>query len=294
MSEQYNFDRKKGFVALPVELFDLDLTPGAFRTLTELCRMANAEGYCWPSLEQLSERLGRSRSAISGYIKELRDIGLVVTQEQKTANGYNYRLKYKVTFWQDWRASLSPVRPAKSDRRVHPVERTIESKNQSLIKPKPKESDLDRLLKSWQSCFAGAPYPSVGRPPEEGLRNKTIACLEQPVAPPAPDGKLTQALNSLWTDLGIPADHSALSDHCQTLKKSDFSEAELNQVLTLIKKSWPRHWQKSPSQDAFEKLVRDTGIVARARKLTVLNGYYQRWMRAQNSLQRTATSCSVA
>ena len=85
MSEQISFNRDKGFVALPVGVLDMDLSPGAFRTLVELCRMANMEGYCWPSLTQLSDRLGRSKSAISGYLKELRGVGLVATEEQRTA-----------------------------------------------------------------------------------------------------------------------------------------------------------------------------------------------------------------
>ena len=57
MSETIDCDPNRGFVAFPVALFDLDLSPGAFRTLAELCRMANKSGQCWPSLAQLGQRL---------------------------------------------------------------------------------------------------------------------------------------------------------------------------------------------------------------------------------------------
>ncbi|WP_366513900.1 helix-turn-helix domain-containing protein [Planktotalea sp.] len=59
MAKPYEFDPGKGFVALPCEIMDIDLTPGAFRLLVELCRMANRTGECWPSLGQLSDRIGR-------------------------------------------------------------------------------------------------------------------------------------------------------------------------------------------------------------------------------------------
>ncbi|MDC0136765.1 winged helix-turn-helix domain-containing protein, partial [Sulfitobacter sp.] len=57
-----------------------------------------------PPFAQLGRRLGRSRASVSAYIAELREAGVLTTQEQKMANGYNYRLRYTVTFWKEWRA----------------------------------------------------------------------------------------------------------------------------------------------------------------------------------------------
>jgi hypothetical protein len=110
MASSLTFDPAKGFVALPCEVMNIDMSPGAFRLLVELCRMANRTGECWPSLGQLSERIGRSKAAISGYIAELREIELIETTSQKMANGYNYRLKYCVTFWKSWRSNLARLR----------------------------------------------------------------------------------------------------------------------------------------------------------------------------------------
>jgi biotin operon repressor len=141
MSETIVFDRRKGFVALPVQVLEMELTPGAFRLLAELCRMANLDGFCWPSLGQLGERLGRSKAAISGYVTDLREAGLISTETQTTANGYNYRLRYCVVFWKAWRASLSgqtgPAVEVKDsepvERSVQPVERHRGSKNHIQI-----------------------------------------------------------------------------------------------------------------------------------------------------------------
>ncbi|MEX0337993.1 MAG: helix-turn-helix domain-containing protein [Arenibacterium sp.] len=292
MSEQYHFDRKKGFVALPVDLFDLDLSPGAFRTLTELCRMANADGFCWPSLEQLSDRLGRSRSAISGYIKELRGAELVTTEEQKTANGYNYRLKYQVTFWAAWRASLSPRPVQRNERRVEPVERLLESKNQSLEKQS--GENLDMLLKKWQRCFAGAPYPMVARAPNEMLCAETQSALSQPVDAPAPPAKIETQIRAHWKTLSIDVPPAALNAQIKTLISCDLSERELQNLLTTLRKSWPVHWHRCPSDEAFAKLIRTSKITSERRKKDVLRGYYNRWLRAENSLRNRPGSCSVA
>lgn len=111
MENIHQFDPRSGYVALPSALLDLDLAPGPFRLLTELCRMANKAGECWPSFGQLSARIGRSKAAISGYLEALREASLVETQKQKMANGYNYRLKFRVVFWPQWRKELSPSSP---------------------------------------------------------------------------------------------------------------------------------------------------------------------------------------
>ena len=297
MSEQISFDRKKGFVALPVEVLDFDLTPGAFRTLAELCRMANADGYCWPSLEQLSERLGRSRSAISGYIKELRDTELVSTQQQKTANGYNYRLKYQVTFWQAWRASLKPVPARQSEHRVQPDKRLIESKKQSH-KNQPggaEHSAIDRLLKGWTKCFAGAPYPLVSRAPTADQERATNTVLGEDQNIKLADRKEIDAgLSKLWADLNLDVSRSDHADHLKALTIRQYTAEELAMVIGNIRKNWPTHWRKGPSPEAFEKLIKAAGVQGHHSKLSLLRSYQKRWQRAENSLHRTAASCSVA
>jgi len=176
MSEIIDCDPNQGFVAFPVALFDLNLSPGAFRTLAELCRMANKSGQCWPSLAQLGQRLGRSRASISAYIAELREAEVLGTEEQKMANGYNYRLRYTVLFWKEWRASLGQkdkaTRPAinahNPERRVQPTERPLRTKNHIHQKQQSQDQSCD-LVSEWKALFAKAPYPAFEQAPSPAL-----------------------------------------------------------------------------------------------------------------------------
>ncbi|WP_227272101.1 helix-turn-helix domain-containing protein [Roseobacter weihaiensis] len=296
MSEQISFDRKKGFVALPVEIMDQDLSPGAFRTLAELCRMANTEGFCWPSLHQLSERLGRSRSAISGYIKELREAGLVETQEQKTANGYNYRLKYEVTFWRDWRASLRGRTGRKTERSVQPTERKTSSINHKHINHDHQEIEKKtaNLLKKWAHCFAGAPYPMARHTPDPELITATKSLVVQKCQPLIADNPDTaDALAKTWRDLGIPVSDGQLREQMLILANHKFNSTELGVVLAGVRKKWPPHWHHAPSADAFGKLVKSSGKTSLACRFALLESHQKRWALAEKTLHRTARSCSL-
>ncbi len=297
MSEQLSFDRKKGFVALPVEIMDFDLTPGAFRTLAELCRMANAEGFCWPSLLQLSERLGRSRSAISGYIKELRAAELVDTEEQKTANGYNYRLKYRVTFWQSWRASLRGRTVQKPERSVQPAARIEDSKKQIHLNHEPKTCsvDFDNILSAWSKCFTGAPYPLARQTPSAGLLALTEHALNEanPADCAGPD-HVRSRLNALWRDLKVTAGDKEIADQAHAVLTLRYSMAELDHVLGQIARDWPDHWRKAPQPDSLVKRIKALRVDASNCQLSVLERYYKRWQLAEKTLRNRARSCSLA
>ncbi|NNE53729.1 MAG: hypothetical protein HKN30_15160 [Sulfitobacter sp.] len=137
--------------------------------------MANRERQCWPSLRQLGDRLGRSRAAVSGYIAELREAELIETETQRMANGYNYRLRYRVTFWKNWRGQLGQ----KEERRVQPTERPLETqKHIHENHPSPRDLTLD-----WAKAVGRAPYPEFTTWPTEDLLEKTRQRLENPPAP---------------------------------------------------------------------------------------------------------------
>lgn len=296
MSEHPSFDRKKGFVALPVEILDIDLTPGAFRTLVELCRMANAEGYCWPSLDQLSQRSGRSKSAISGYLKELRNAELIQTEEQQTASGYNYRLKYRVTFWQDWRSSLKGKTTPKSERRVQHTERLKDSKNHIYKNHSNADLDIDleKLLTQWARCFKGAPYPSAKSPPASELLRATDLYLSINTRNTSPiSAEISNKLSALWSELGLSSTGKDLASQREMLHGGGFSLEETTLILGHIRKNWPKHWRQFPTIQQFEKLVKNAGVTARAHKIALLKGYLKRWALAEKHLRNDTSSCSV-
>lgn len=292
MSEQLSFDRKKGFVALPVEVLDIDLTPGAFRTLVELCRMANADGFCWPSLEQLSDRFGRSKSAISGYIKELRSQNLIDTQEQKTATGYNYRLKYRVTFWQEWRAGLRGKTHQKDERSVQPTERLRESKKH--IHKNHTGDDLDGILVEWAKCFKGAPYPTAKHAPSEQLMFQSSEALErQPGNITDISADITGALTRLWQAKGIVFGDIQIREQADFVSQMGLSPGELHDIAAHIQAKWPSHWRQFPTQDQLHKLIKSSAIVPRTQKIALLRGYLNRWAKAQKTLQKAPYSYSL-
>lgn len=294
MSEHPSFDRKKGFVALPVEILDIDLSPGAFRTLVELCRMANAEGYCWPSLDQLSQRSGRSKSAISGYLKELRSADLIETEEQQTASGYNYRLKYRVTFWQDWRSSLRGKTTPRIERSVQPSERLKDSKNHihKNHSAMDLDSNLDHLLGLWARCFKGVPYPSAKIIPTSQMLASTNEHLGRG-APEPISTDIAAQLTKLWTELRLDSGEAHVSEQVEWLHKSGFSESETAEIIVHIRKHWPQHWRQFPTIQQFEKLVKASGITAHAQKKNLLKSYLKRWGLAQKHLRNDTPSCSL-
>ncbi len=296
MSRHPSFDRKKGFIALPVEILEIDLSPGAFRLLAELCRMANLDGQCWPSLAQLSDRMGRSRASVSGYIRELRDMDLLTTEEQKTANGYNYRLKYKVTFWKEWRASLTGRTVQKPERGVQPVERLKEDKNQinKNHSTPPARQDFDNLLMRWTSVFRGAPYPACARNPEADLINSTRFAVSTPDAIQIISADIIQKLTAFWQSKNVPVDAEKLQKQASHIATLAPDPIELNLLFSGMARHWEPHWRRFPGIDQFTQLIKKTGIVTAGQKRKLLDQHLKRWETAQKSLRNPPMSVCVS
>jgi hypothetical protein len=191
MAFSHEFDPSNGFVALPCDVMDIELSPGAFRLLVELCRMANRMGECWPSLGQLSDRIGRSKASLSAYITELRHADLVDTTTQRMANGYNYRLKYCVTFWQKWRQRLSAVGPKKTVNKtecsVQPIECRVNSKNHiqenhsssQITEETSISPQLVSIFSQWSDLAKAAPFPKFNGTVPAKLVIDTKTALKQ-------------------------------------------------------------------------------------------------------------------
>lgn len=88
-----------GYVRVPRAWISLSVSPGAKALLLQLCAAANERGESWYSYAQLGEIVRRSRAAVAGYVDELRAAGVVATLRQRTANGFNYRLKIRLIGW---------------------------------------------------------------------------------------------------------------------------------------------------------------------------------------------------
>lgn len=312
MPETLEFDPSEGFVALPVRILEIEMSPGAFRTLTELCRMANLDGFCWPSLEQLSARLSRSRSAISGYVKELREIGLIDTINQKMANGYNYRLKFLVTFWAAWRASLSATRPREQrpegvrsvpppERRVQSGARRVNSKNH-IPENHPRAPGLDAhvvegILEKWAVLTRGQPYGSYAEKVPASLVQETTDILASagPDEPALISADITRRLTEIWSTLGVSPSSSELSEQANLLSAGDRTETAMAALASRIADGWQRHWRKPPTPLQFEGFVKAARAENPVRaRLTLLKMHLRQWTHVQNRLPKPALSNSLA
>lgn len=295
MSETIIFDRRKGFVALPIEVLELDLSPGAFRLLVELCRMANLEGFCWPSLGQLGEKLGRSKAAVSGYVSSLRDADLITTETQTTANGYNYRLRYCVTFWKAWRASLTGkttprnafVNDHKDECSVQKNERHKDSKNQIPIKQHMCGlTSYSQLVSEWADCTKGAPYPALRHTPSEELLAKTkIAVSTDQTNASDTTTKIDQHLAETFSKLHVVPERNGTALIVQHLKEKNFAIEELVALCAAIEQGWQVHWRKVPTPKQLDRMIESAGIVPKQTQVKLLEGYLRRWALVQKTLR---------
>ncbi|WP_298863994.1 helix-turn-helix domain-containing protein [uncultured Sulfitobacter sp.] len=299
MSKILNCDPNKGFVAFPVALFDLDLTPAAFRTLAELCRMANTSGQCWPSLAQLGRRLGRSRASISTYIAELREAGVLTTEEQKMANGYNYRLRYTVTFWKKWRAGLGAEQKTdptpqhkEPERSVQPAVRPLKTKNH-IHKKQQLVSDHSNLADEWCKAVGNAPYPTFSRCPTEKMIHETQIYVEN-TAPSNPviSADIKAALKAFAQRREISEDFDEAAEALVPLVTSKIT---LEVLIKALDASWQAHWKKPPNSFQLLRILKALPpSTDEATQQKLLKSYLRRWKLHLESLPSTTLHSRVA
>ncbi|MGB5864370.1 MAG: helix-turn-helix domain-containing protein [Sulfitobacter sp.] len=300
MSEILDYDPNRGFVAFPVALFDLDLSPGAFRTLAELCRMANAEGQCWPSLAQIGKKLGRSRASISAYIAELRNTGVLSTEEQKMANGYNYRLRYTISFWKKWRAGLgkttkSSSKPAQqAERRVQQTERPLRTKNH-IHKIQQSPSQESNLISDWQQAVGKAPYPNFASWPTEILMKQSKATIKNAAMPSQLiSADISNALKVFATKQGL-AEATLCEIERNELKSLIKTKSMLERVILHLEEIWQPHWRKLPNVHQIKRLLSDMpASPGPEAEQKLLKSYLQRWKRYEQSLPSPVIRPNVA
>ena len=304
MASSHDFDPAKGFVALPSDVMDIEMSPGAFRLLVELCRMANRTGECWPSLAQLSERIGRSKAAISGYITELREIELVETISQKMANGYNYRLKYCVTFWKNWRTGLSQASKEaaleKPKRSIQPSERRVNSKNHiqknhsipSTEKPlSEKNVLLESVLENWMGLAKASPFPKFNTPVPDELVQHTGAIIKDAHLESTSKDKIASSLKQFWSELSIELTVQDLEKQTIVLCNRRTTEKGLDALKAAITDIWQGHWRKAPTEKHFEEILKNASALNREEGiLRMLQQYLKRWEISQNKLHHPTHS----
>lgn len=263
MSEVLEIDPSKGFVAIPAQILDLEISPGAFRALIHLCNLADETGFCWPSLEQLGESMGRSKAAVSGYIQNLREAGVIQTFTQKMASGYNYRLKVKVLFWADWvktrsRKKIKPVQEGECS--VHHVDRPATQKNKTYkTQTTPAglpTGEVKSIYERWRHLTHGVPFGQFRAQPD----NKLIKDTQRLISIYRPDDKpdvtaVTSQLRSLWQRLSVTASEADIAEQSYAILKSGITKKGVACLVAKFLETWKPFWKKPPTPLQFEAMI---------------------------------------
>lgn len=268
MSSIPTIDASKGFVALPASIMDIEMSPGAFRVLVELCNLACIRGYSWPGQDQLAEKIGRSKASISAYVSELRELGLIKTISQTMASGYNYRCKYLVTFWAEWVKSRKDKRitqkaPANDDQ---PAERSVQtterpsSKKNNIHKTHTDErarrlaAVVSEVDKAWKEILDRS--GNFRHTPPEGLVPFTSKLIEEnPLSTPLPQTQLESALRQVWAGQGVSVSADTIAEQASLLAAQKCTSEGLSSLKDTIKSQWQSHWRKPPTKDQFVSFV---------------------------------------
>ena len=291
MTASMRLDPSRGFVALPLDVLEIEMSPGAFRTLVEFCRMADDDGVCWPSLEQIGARLSRSRAAISGYVRELRELSLVDTQTQKAANGFNYRLRFRVTFWSAWKARFRrPAGGSASERRVQRAERQENKnqihENQPADQRSPEMSEIQQVNQKWRTCIGQAPYPAFECAPNETLIERTA----QFAAPgDAISADMEPALTAFFADIRLTPPPEILPELERTAQRIASLPNAPALLRDALRDAWRPHWIHPPGRAFVERVV--DGIAASnpaPLAARVLAGHLRRWALFRKSLRHAS------
>ncbi|WP_170378768.1 helix-turn-helix domain-containing protein [Ruegeria atlantica] len=300
MPNPLQIDPARGFVALPAQVLDLNISPGAFRVLTHLCNLANDDGWCWPSLKQLGEKLNRSKASISSYIAELRKEGVIGTVNQKMASGYNYRLKIQVIFWSEWigirKKKLKSVQL--NDRRAQNTERLPSEKHKkdktntsTALTPSEVSREVRQVLDQWLWLTKGQSYASYREAPCSKLINLTDKVLARlkPACRESMTTVTTENIKALWSNLGVDLGQEDLKVQLAMMRQKQMTTTDFEYFLQVAKTLWKPFWRKPPAPKQL------AGMIEKAKSydqqgiaLRVIASHYSTWLKSSSGLPKAA------
>lgn len=299
MTLENHMDYAGGYVAIPDEILRTPMSDGAFRLLCILCSYADKNtGECFPRMSRLADDQGKSKAAISGYLRELRELSLVQTRERYKRRG-NSILNYLITFWGPWRERLrshtrsdqivsntgekSSALPVQEDEYpVQPVERhnNQNQDNQNTTtaasdvdvdqaSPDPVVSSVvDSILENWKELVRGAPYPSFARRPSADLVEETRRIVQDLKSETncvnttgAVDQVSSADLRTLWESIGIEITENEASEHALIINtKSGQPKQSLSSLTESIKTTWKRYWKKPSTAKQLSEMLDYTRV----------------------------------
>lgn len=291
MTPENHTDFAGGYVAIPDEIMRTPMSDGAFRLLCILCSYADkTTGECFPKMSRLASDQGKSKAAISGYLRELRSLDLVQTRDRYKKRG-NCILNYLITFWSSWREKLRtrsgqekpvskkaeqslnmPVR--ESERPVQPVERQYNQiqDNQNTTTPPTAPKDdpgshiledrvVSAIIENWKKLVRGAPYPSFARQPDPKLVTDTRTILEnlksETASVDASSGKVSiPDIRALWGEVKVEISDDEATEHAKLInKKATQPRQAIGRLAKTLKTTWKKHWRRPSSVRQLSEMM---------------------------------------
>lgn len=288
-----------GYVAIPDEIMRAPMSDGAFRLLCILCSYADKNtGECFPRMSRLADDQGKSKAAISGYLRELRGLGLVETRERYKRRG-NCILNYLITFWSSWRERLRthtrsdkvgsnkaehnsalPVQeaecPIQQDERY--INQTQDNQNTSTATPNFEadqdfadpivSSVVDRILQNWKELVRGAPYPSFSASPSAELVQETRKIVQNLRSKTSgvdtvkrTDQVSSADMEELWKSVGVHISGIEASEHALIINtKTRHPKLALSSLAASIKATWKRYWKKPSTAKQLSEMLDYTRV----------------------------------
>lgn len=284
-----------GYVAIPDEIMRTPMSDGAFRLLCILCSYADRNtGECFPRMSRLADDQGKSKAAISGYLRELRELGLVRTKERYKRRG-NCILNYLITFWSSWREQLRshtrvdkavsnkadqdlvlpvqnaecPVQPAEHHNNQIQVNQITTTTASDSFEADQVSSDpvvssvVEGILENWKNLVRGAPYPSFNSNPGADLVQETRKIIKDLKSETVGSGTSASSeqvsstdLKELWKSVDVQITENEADEHARLINaKSRQPRQSLRCLATSIRKTWKRHWRKPSTAHQLSRML---------------------------------------
>ena len=307
----------QGFLRFPNAWLRLPLSPGAKCLLMQFCAAADAEGVSWYSYAQLGEIVNRSRASVAAYVSELREAGVIDTERQRAANGFNYRLRVQVV---GWRAMTEAWRPLSARRKTERGVRCAERKNPTGSKTQINENQtqVDAISyqdnktifdkknnipcfnenheKEWRRCLRHPDDAAFDKTPSDALLEAVITHAERLAAHHAP---LTRdeaareaevALRAFTRRHGLSSTETAISEGAAVLAHRLRTEKGIAASLETLGTEWPKHWRRLSTPAQLSKWL-EAKLAENTRRfedLSELWRFRNRALRAREELRRRA------
>jgi hypothetical protein len=267
-----------GFLRFPRRWMSLPLSPGAKCLLMHFCGAADESGASWYSFGQIGAIIQRSRASVAGYVRELRDAGLIETERQRTANGFNYRLRIRILGWEDmlraWRTKRAPSqRPV--ERCIRYAERKNPTGSEKEIsetetpagesdRPSPAHTTFGAEREAeWRRCAGDETGIGFASPPSAELLHAVLQEADRLNAVhdileenDATDVAVT-ALRTLCSRRRLSADADGIASAAAVIGRRIRTRDGLRRAVARLDAEWPPHWRRLSTAEQIDRWLTD-------------------------------------